>query len=162
MRRLAESLTSLGSLCLYKEAHRGVSQDAFEKLQRAYEIRQNLPKELQHCETHAHTISKLGLCYALQVKIRIELVFSAVSAVSVYNRPFPSCPKPHANETHYNKKDFALSLIMKVRVFVTRKWPFLLLPLHNVYERKVYLNANGTKKKVFPFLGVLPRRDDFN
>ena len=73
MRRLADCLTSLGFLGLYKEAHRGISQDTLEKFQRAYEIRQNLPKKLQHCETHAHTISKLGLCYALQVKIRIEL-----------------------------------------------------------------------------------------
>ena len=71
MRRLADCLTSLGFLGLYKEAHRGVSQDTLEKFQRAYEIRQNLPKEQQHCETHAHTISKLGLCYALLVKIRI-------------------------------------------------------------------------------------------
>ena len=84
-RRLAESLTSLGFLDLYKEGHQGVSQDAFEKLQRAYEIRKNLPKKLQHSETHAHTISKLGLCYALQVKIRIELVFfGAVSAMNVH------------------------------------------------------------------------------
>ena len=75
MRRLADCLTSLGFLGLYKEAHRGVSQDTFEKFQRAYEIRKNLPKELQYCETHAHTISKLGLCYALQVKIRIEFSF---------------------------------------------------------------------------------------
>ena len=73
LRRLADCLTSLGFLCLYKEAHQRVSHDTLEKFQRAYEIRQNLPKELQHCETHAHTISKLGLCYALQVKIRIEL-----------------------------------------------------------------------------------------
>ena len=73
MRRLADCLTSLGFLGLYKEAHRGVSQDTLEKFQRAYEIRKNLPKELQHCETHAHTISKLGLCYALQVKLHIEL-----------------------------------------------------------------------------------------
>ena len=71
-RRLADCLTSLGFLGLYKEAHRGVSQDTLEKFQQAYEIRQKLPKEQQHCETHAHTISKLGLCYALQVKIRIE------------------------------------------------------------------------------------------
>ena len=71
MRRRADCLTSLGFLGLYKEAHRGVSQDTLEKFQQAYEIRQNLPKELQHCETHAHTISKLGLCYALLVKIRI-------------------------------------------------------------------------------------------
>ena len=75
MRRLADCLTSLGFLGLYKEAHRGVSQDTLEKFQRAYEIRQNLPKEQQHCETHAHTISKLGLCYALQVKLQIELSF---------------------------------------------------------------------------------------
>ena len=71
MRRLADCLTSLGFLYLYKEAHQRVSHDTLEKFQRAYEIRQNLPKELQHCETHAHTISKLGLCYALLVKIRI-------------------------------------------------------------------------------------------
>ena len=71
-RRLADSLTAVGFLRLCKEAHRGVSHDTVEMFQRAYEIRQNLPKELQHCETHAHTISKLGLCYALQVKLRIE------------------------------------------------------------------------------------------
>ena len=68
MRRLADCLTSLGFLGLFKLAHRGISQDTLEKFQRAYEIRKNLPKEQQHCETHAHTISKLGLCYALQVK----------------------------------------------------------------------------------------------
>ena len=73
-RRLADSLNALGFLRLCKEAHRGVSQDTVEKFQRAYEIRKNLPKELQHCETHAHTISKLGLCYALQVKLQIELI----------------------------------------------------------------------------------------
>ena len=68
MRRLADCLTSLGFLDLFKEAHQVVSQDTLKKFQRAYEIRQKLPKEQQHCETHAHTISKLGLCYALQVK----------------------------------------------------------------------------------------------
>ena len=67
-RRLADSLTALGFLRLCKEAHRGVSPDTVEKFQRAYQIRQKFPKEQQHCETHAHTISKLGLCYALQVK----------------------------------------------------------------------------------------------
>ena len=75
MRRLADSLTALGFLGLYKEAHREVSDDTLKKFQRAYEIRQNLPTEQQHCETHAHTISKLGLCYALQVKLQIELSF---------------------------------------------------------------------------------------
>ena len=69
-KRLADSLTAVGFLRLCKEAHRRVSHETLEKLQQAYEIRQNLPKELQHCETHAHTISKLGLCYALQVKLQ--------------------------------------------------------------------------------------------
>ena len=51
-------------------------------------------------------------------------------------RPFPKCPKPllqseveckaidikmifysHANETHYHKKGFALSLVFKARIF---------------------------------------------
>ena len=72
-RRLADSLTALGFLRLCKEAHRGVSHDTVEMFQRAYEIRKNLPQDLQYCETHAHTISKLGLCYALQVKLQIEL-----------------------------------------------------------------------------------------
>ena len=29
----------------------------------------------------------------------------------------------HANKTHFHKKGFAPSLILKVRVFGTRKWP---------------------------------------
>ena len=29
----------------------------------------------------------------------------------------------HANKTHFDKKDRALDLILKVRVFGTRKWP---------------------------------------
>ena len=82
-RRLADSLTAVGFLRLCKEAHRGVSHGALENLQRAYEIRQNLPKELQHCETHAHTISKLGLCYALQVKLQIKSsVLNFITAIT--------------------------------------------------------------------------------
>ena len=71
-RRLADSLSAVGFLRLYK---RGVRDTTFEMFQRAYEIQKNLPKEVQHCETHARTISYLGLCYALQVKIRIEFFF---------------------------------------------------------------------------------------
>ena len=74
-RRLADSLTALGVISLYYGTRRTVSYDTIEKLQHAFEIRKNLPKELQYCETHARTISKLGLCYALQVKIRIEFFF---------------------------------------------------------------------------------------
>ena len=58
------------------------------------------------------------------------------------NRPFPSSPEPlyqnevkcsafdmemifhsHANKTHLQKEVCALGLILKVRVFGTRKWP---------------------------------------
>ena len=58
------------------------------------------------------------------------------------NRPFPSSPGPlfqnegrcsafdmeiifdsHANETHFHKKGCVPSLILKVRVCGTRKWP---------------------------------------
>ena len=31
----------------------------------------------------------------------------------------------HANETHFHKEDCALGLILKVRVFGTRKWPII-------------------------------------
>ena len=82
-RRLADSLTALGFLRLCKEAHQEVSDDTLKKFQRAYEIGQKLPKEQQRCETHAHTISKLGLCYALQVKLRIELsVLNFVASIT--------------------------------------------------------------------------------
>ena len=37
------------------------------------------------------------------------------------NRPFPSCAKP-LFKTHFHKKRFALSLVLKVREFGTRKW----------------------------------------
>ena len=59
-----------------------------------------------------------------------------------HNRPFPSFPgplfqnevkcsafdmeiifHPRVNKTHFHKKDCAPSLILKVRVFGTRKWP---------------------------------------
>ena len=31
----------------------------------------------------------------------------------------------HANKTHFHKKGFAFRLVLKVRVFGTRKWPVL-------------------------------------
>jgi len=61
-----------------------------------------------------------------------------------FNRPFPSSPGPlfqnegrcsafdmeiifhsHANKTHFHKKGCAPSLILKVRVFGTRKLPIV-------------------------------------
>ena len=65
---------------------------------------------------------------------------------SVPNRPFPSSPGPlfqkegrcsafgmeiifhsHTNKTHFHKQGCAPRLILKVRVFGTRKWPVLVL-----------------------------------
>ena len=54
-----------------------------------------------------------------------------------YNRPFPSSKSEakceaidmkmifnyDANKTHFHKKGFALSLVLKVRFLGTRKWP---------------------------------------
>ena len=64
--------------------------------------------------------------------------------LSYFNRPFLSSPGPlfqnegrcsafdmeiifhsHANKTHFHRKGCAPSLILKVRVFGTRKWPIL-------------------------------------
>ena len=66
---------------------------------------------------------------------------------SFANRPFPSSKKSHfqseakceaidmkmifnydANKTHFHNKGFALSLVLKVRFFGTRKWPIGLYP----------------------------------
>ena len=63
-------------------------------------------------------------------------------AITYTNRPFPSSPGPlfqnegrcsifdmeiifhsHANKTHFHKKGCAPSLILKARLFGTRKWP---------------------------------------
>ena len=64
--------------------------------------------------------------------------------VQVANKPFPSSPRPmyqkvkcsvfdlqmifhsHANKTHFHKKGCTLGLILKVRVFGTRKWPIVM------------------------------------
>ena len=31
----------------------------------------------------------------------------------------------HANKTHFHKKGFTVSLVVKVRVYGTRKWPVI-------------------------------------
>ena len=73
-------------------------------------------------------------------------VFYAPSCVgTIFNRPFPSSKKSHfqseakceaidmkmifnydANKTHFHNKGFALSLVLKVKFFGTRKWPIVL------------------------------------
>ena len=64
-----------------------------------------------------------------------------------FNRPFPSSKTFHfqneakcetfvvemsfnydANKTHFHNKGFALSLVLKVKLFGTRKWPIACFP----------------------------------
>ena len=71
----------------------------------------------------------------------VSMVINSYEANQI-NKPFPSSPGPlfqnegrcsafdmkiifhsHANKTHFHKKGCAPSLILKVRVFGTRKWP---------------------------------------
>ena len=75
-----------------------------------------------------------------------EVLKRAIAVAFVYsiNRPFSSSPGPlyqnevkcsafdmeiifhsHANKTQFHKKGCALGLILKVRVFGTRKWPIM-------------------------------------
>ena len=87
------------------------------------------------------------------------------------NRPFSSSPGPlfqnegrcsafdmeiifhsHANNTHFHKKGCAPSLILKVRVFGTRKWPICL----ELNSKGLYVQEK--KKKVIVFCS-LPRQN---
>ena len=71
------------------------------------------------------------------------------------NRPFPSSPGLlfqnedmcsafdmeiifhfNANKTHFHKKGCAPSLISKMRVFGTRKWPIHLVRARNYFEQR--------------------------
>ena len=66
----------------------------------------------------------------------------------ILKRPFPSCREalfqieakcraidmkiiiifyPRGNKTHAHKKGFALSVVLKVRDFVTQKWPIIVI-----------------------------------
>ena len=66
-KRLADSLNSLGFRRLCDVAHRRGDRGTLEIFQQAHDIRMTLSEEQQKCETHAHIICKLGLCYSLQV-----------------------------------------------------------------------------------------------
>ena len=45
-----------------------------------------------------------------------------------------------ANKTHFHKKGCALGLILKVRVFETRKWPIGLLCAVAAYEKLILVS----------------------
>ena len=88
-------------------------------------------------EAILHGFSGGGEGGVLKRVITVEFVYSI-------NRPFPSSPgslyqnevkcpafdvemifHSHANKTQFHKKGCALGLILKVRVFGTRKWPII-------------------------------------
>ena len=73
------------------------------------------------------------------------------------NRPFPSFKKSHfpseakceaidmkisfnhdANKTYFHNKGFALSRVLKVRFFGTRKWPILQSPIPDEHPDSFY------------------------
>ena len=90
-------------------------------------------------------------------------IFTLIFHSKNFNRPFPSSKKSHlqseakceaidmkmifnydANKTHFHNKGFALSLVLKVRFFGTRKWPigFLTRSLKLCLVEKRSINAN--------------------
>ena len=72
-RRLADSLSALGFLHLCNVAHLTTNGQSLDEFKEAKRIRETLPEEQQNCHAHALTLSKLGLCYALQVRtLRIQ------------------------------------------------------------------------------------------
>ena len=83
------------------------------------------------------------LKYCLYLPRRQNSLYFCLGQECTFNRPFLSSPGPlcknevkcsvfhmemishsRANKTHFYKKGCALGLILKVRVFGTRKWPF--------------------------------------
>ena len=63
--RLADSLNSLG---FRQFLNWNAGQRSLDIFKEAYDIRTELSDEKWRCETHAHTITKLGVCYLIQVK----------------------------------------------------------------------------------------------
>ena len=71
-KRHAESLNSLGFRRLCDVSHSKDSPEenkvTLAKFKEAYEMRRTLSEEEQESQTHAHTASKLGVCFVLQVR----------------------------------------------------------------------------------------------
>ena len=80
--------------------------------------------------------------HCLTLKMNRSKIYFHLNRCALYNRPFPSSKKSHfqseakceaidmkmifnyyANISHFHNKGFALSLVLKVRFFGTRKWP---------------------------------------
>ena len=71
-KRHAESLNSLGFRRLCDVSHSKDSPEenkvTLAKFKEAYEMRSTLSEEEQKSQTHAHTASKLGVCFVLRVR----------------------------------------------------------------------------------------------
>ena len=95
------------------------------------------------------------------------------------NRPFPSCSKPQFQseekcETHFHKRCFALSLVLKEREFLeTRKWPVglnktTILHMQHAFLRFLpsslgFLEDVNTKRQFpFSFSELGHSRQEFN
>ena len=65
----------------------------------------------------------------------------------------------HSNKTHFHKKGFALTLVLKVRIFETRKWPIFLTVLQSdlYFEFFLWLILNDElySKRAFPVYIIL-------
>ena len=91
-----------------------------------------------HCYPFRPIVLRTVIAQTLTLSTLLRVRIKEVKRVS----PFPSCPGPlyqnevkcstfdlkmifhsHANKTHFLKKGFALSLILNVRDFITRKGP---------------------------------------
>ena len=104
--------------------------------------------------TKAETLSLIVQFYPsppppLLSLVTVQDVFAKFNFCKVANRPFPSSLGPlyqnevkclafdtemifhsHANKTHFHKKGCALGLILKVRVFGTRKSPITYVKIY--------------------------------
>ena len=56
----------------------------------------------------------------------------------------------HANKNHFHNKGFALSLVLKARVFGTRKWP------RQVSQKTIFLQLAGARRFVGKIISHLP------
>ena len=93
-------------------------------------------KGLWEPETKGANVAKRGKLNVVTNAGKLHFVWnSGKLQLALNNRQFSSCPKllfsseakfkpielkwAHANKTHFHQKDFALSFVMKVRVFAT-------------------------------------------
>jgi len=87
--RLADSLNSLGFRRLLSSdaAHRRRDQETLNIFKEAYDIRTEFSDdEKRKSETHAHTTTKLGLCYLLQVRtFHLQSYPASLSALLLFD-----------------------------------------------------------------------------